>query len=50
MRTSSFVVAVIDDDETIREAMGNLLAAYHYEAELYDSAEAFLASVAASKA
>ena len=50
MPTSAFVVAVIDDDDLIRNAVGNLLAAYHYQAEFYDSAEAFLASVAASKA
>jgi len=50
MPKPSFVVAVIDDDDIIRDAMGNLLASYHYEAEFYESAEAFLAGVAASKA
>lgn len=50
MPKSSFVVAVIDDDAVVRQAIGNLLAAYQYAAEFYDSAEAFLATVATSKA
>ena len=50
MPEQSFVVAVIDDDEVLREALANLLAANEYTVELYDSAEAFLASVAASRA
>ena len=50
MPESSFAVAVIDDDEIVREAMGNLLVANHYEVELYGSAEAFLAAVASTRA
>jgi len=50
MAESSFAVAVIDDDDVLREALGNLLTANHYEVELYGSAEAFLSAVVASKA
>jgi FixJ family two-component response regulator len=50
MSAQSFVVAVIDDDDVIREALANLLAAHEYEVELYDSAEAFLASVGDTRA
>jgi FixJ family two-component response regulator len=50
MSDQSFVVAVIDDDDVLREALANLLGADEYEVELYDSAEAFLASVADSRA
>ena len=46
----SFVVAIIDDDEILRDALAGLLAAHEYEVELYDSAEAFLAAVAESRA
>src|ERR1700756_4116014 len=50
MSDQFFVVAVIDDDDVLREALANLLGANEYEVELYDSAEAFLASVADSRA
>jgi CheY-like chemotaxis protein len=50
MPESSFPIAVIDDDDVLREALGNLLTASRYDVELYDSAEAFLTAVAASKA
>jgi FixJ family two-component response regulator len=50
MSDQPFVVAVIDDDEILREALAGLLAAHDYEVELYDSAESFLASVADSRA
>jgi len=50
MSDQSFVVAVIDDDDVLREALANLLGSNEYEVELYDSAEAFLASVADSRA
>ena len=50
MQDQSYVVAVIDDDELMREALRNLLWAFDCDVELYDSAEAFLAAVAASKA
>jgi FixJ family two-component response regulator len=50
MSDESFVVAVIDDDDVLREALAHLLTADEYGVELYDSAETFLASVAETKA
>jgi FixJ family two-component response regulator len=50
MPNQSFVVAVIDDDDTLREALAGLLAAHEYEVELYESGEEFLGAVADSKA
>jgi FixJ family two-component response regulator len=50
MSDESFVVAIIDDDEILREAIAGLLAANEYEVELYDSGEAFLSSVGDSRA
>ena len=50
MPSPTFVIAVVDDDGFLREALGSLLAAHGYQAELYDSAEEFLASLAWSKA
>jgi CheY-like chemotaxis protein len=50
MLDSSYVVAVIDDDDVVREALAGLLAAHEYEVELYESAEEFLGAVADSKA
>jgi FixJ family two-component response regulator len=50
MPNQPYAVAVIDDDECLREALGSLLTAHGYPVELYDSAEAFLAAVGTSKA
>jgi FixJ family two-component response regulator len=50
MSTSSYVVAVIDDDDMLRDAVAGLLAAHEYEVETYDSAEEFLGAVADSRA
>ena len=50
MSDQSFVVAIIDDDDILREALAGLLAAHEYEVELYDSGESFLSSVADSRA
>jgi len=50
MPNSNFVVAVIDDDDVLREALGTLLAALGYAIELYESGEDFLAAVADTKA
>jgi FixJ family two-component response regulator len=50
MENSSYVVAVIDDSDVVREAVAGLLAAHEYEVELYDSAEEFLGAVGDSKA
>jgi FixJ family two-component response regulator len=38
------VIAVIDDDNRVRESLHNLLASYGYRAETYPSAELFLAA------
>jgi FixJ family two-component response regulator len=50
MSDQSFVVAIIDDDDILREALAGLLAANEYEVELYDSGESFLSSVGDSRA
>jgi FixJ family two-component response regulator len=50
MPNQSYVVAVIDDDDVVREAVAGLLAAHEYEVELYESAEEFLGAVADSRA
>ena len=38
------LVSVIDDDESVRESLPDLLKEFGYEAEAFSSAEAFLAS------
>jgi FixJ family two-component response regulator len=38
------LVAVIDDDESVRESLPDLLRAFGYSARAFSSAEAFLAS------
>ena len=50
MPRSPDVVAVIDDDSSMLDAMKRLLWAGGYETELYDSAAAFLNAAANSKA
>jgi FixJ family two-component response regulator len=42
--TDSVLVSVIDDDESVREAIPALLSTYGYAARAFDTAEAFLAS------
>jgi FixJ family two-component response regulator len=37
-------VAVIDDDESVRESLPDLLREFGYRAEVYSSAEAFLSA------
>jgi FixJ family two-component response regulator len=37
-------IAVVDDDESVRRGLANLISSVGYEAELYASAEEFLAS------
>jgi FixJ family two-component response regulator len=44
------IVAVVEDDSEMREAMAALLSAFGYDAETYDSAEAFLIAAATSQA
>jgi FixJ family two-component response regulator len=43
-------VAVVDDDQTMREALDSLLSSYGYAVELYASAEEFLNAAKACKA
>ena len=43
------IIAVIDDDDRVRESLHNLLASYGYNAKAYASAELFLASDGLSK-
>jgi len=50
MSNSSYVVASIDDDDLVREAVASLLAANEYAVELYVSAEQFLLSLADTRA
>lgn len=42
--TDSAFVSVIDDDESVRESVPDLLRAFGFDALAFDSAEAFLAS------
>ena len=39
-----FLVSVIDDDESVRESLPDLLREFNYEVETFASAEEFLAS------
>ena len=41
---TKFLIAVVDDDESVREAMKGLLASHGYGALVFDRAEAFLDS------
>ena len=50
MPSSSYVVAVVDDDHFIREALQALLPAFDCKVELYDSACAFRAAAATTRA
>jgi FixJ family two-component response regulator len=50
MPTSLNIVAVIDDDPIMLEATSSLLSAFAFKTENYESAEAFLESVATSRA
>lgn len=47
--TATALVAIIDDDEDIREALGALLSSLGYAALLYATAGEFLVSGAATK-
>ena len=40
----SLVVSVVDDDESVRESLPDLLRQFGFDAEAFSSAEAFLAS------
>jgi FixJ family two-component response regulator len=43
------LVSVVDDDESVRESLPDLLRQFGFEAEAFSSAEAFLASDAVSE-
>jgi len=43
MTNSQEIVAVVDDDPDMRDAMVRLISAYGYGARTFDSAETFLA-------
>src|ERR1044072_7328101 len=49
MRTSP-VVAIIDDDSSVRDSLGTWLRLHDYGVESYESAEDFVEQVAASEA
>src|SRR5882757_5748799 len=44
MMPSSWLVSVVDDDESVRESLPDLLRQFGFAAEAFSSAEAFLAS------
>ena len=44
------IVAIVDDDPEMREAVAALLSAFGYGTETFDSAEAFLIAAATSQA
>jgi FixJ family two-component response regulator len=42
--TTGSLVSIVDDDESVREALPDLLTEFGFEAQAFSSAEAFLAS------
>jgi FixJ family two-component response regulator len=42
----SFAISIVDDDDSVREAMGSLMRSYGYRAETFASGADFLASEA----
>jgi FixJ family two-component response regulator len=44
MKTTYPLVSVVDDDESVRESLPDLLRAFGFSVEAFSSAEAFLAS------
>ena len=42
--TVTAMITVVDDDASVRKALSRLIAAFGYEAAVYESAEAFLAA------
>ena len=43
------LVSVVDDDESVRESLPDLLRSFGFEAEPFDSAEAFLGSASLAR-
>lgn len=50
MSAAKTIIAVIDDDELVREALERLLSSLGYQTELYSSAETFIEAAIRSKA
>lgn len=50
MSSAGTVIAVIDDDSVIREALNRLLRSYGYRTEMYTSAEEFIRSAIVTEA
>ena len=50
MATSRNVVAIVDDDPEIRQALESMLSAFGYRTELYASAEEFVRAAITSEA
>jgi two-component system, LuxR family, response regulator FixJ len=50
MSNMSETIAIIDDDAAVRTSLMRLLSSMGYHTELYDSAEAFIASAGRSQA
>ena len=48
--TEKKLVAVVDDDESVRESLPDLLRSFGFEVEPFSSAEAFLAAGGAQRA
>jgi FixJ family two-component response regulator len=44
MKDPSKLIAVVDDDESVREALPDLLREFGFDAIVFDAAEAFLSS------
>ena len=49
MTGNASLVSVVDDDESVRESLPDLLRQFGFDAEAFPSAEAFLASDAVSE-
>jgi FixJ family two-component response regulator len=44
MRIKNLLISVVDDDESVRESLPDLLAEFGFDARVFASAQAFLAS------
>jgi FixJ family two-component response regulator len=50
MSDEKTIVAIVDDDPEIRDAMATILSAFGYDTETFDSAETFLVCASTSRA